>query len=202
MPPSCSAGWGSSGAGTAHPQSLVLPTCAQPNHWDFLPGTGNFTVSASAEGTITVFTHQTHEENWERGWSQDGTKHFYLSRSLGCATQSPTSSSSGLWVVWNFKFFLWGGCFLFCFFFLFFNIHFKALPSLLRWKAWAGKQLGNLQHAQALETLFLTKKANLEIKEKKKDFMWSTWTERAEVDFLFSFYQHFIACFYLILTEQ
>lgn len=32
--------------------------------------------------------------------------------------------------------------------------------------------------------------------------MWSTQTERAEVDLLFSYYQYFNACFYLALTEQ
>lgn len=96
-----------------------------------------------------------------------------------------------------------GVCFDFVFYFFFVNIHFEALPSLLRWKAWTGKQLGNLQHTEALETPLLTKKANWEIKEKENiDFMWSTWTERAEVDFPFSYYRHFNACFYLILTEQ
>lgn len=78
-------------------------------------------------------------------------------------------------------------------------MYFEALPSLLRWKTWADKQLGNLQHTEALETPLLTKKANWKIKEKEKiDFMWSTWTERAEVNFLFSYNQRFSACFYRI----
>lgn len=171
-------------AGTAHPQDLALPTCTQCKHRDFLLAMGNFTISVSTEDAVRVVrvaTHWTHKENWERGWSQGDTKDCYLSRSLGCATQSPTVSSSGLkwelsgglyWVVWVFKFIGGRGYFWFCFFFFFVNIDFKTLPSLLRRKAWAGKQLGNLQHTQVLRTPLLNKKANLEIKEKeKKDYV-------------------------------
>lgn len=45
------------------PAGLALPTGTQCNHWDFLPGGGNFTINVSAEDAIIVFTPQTHEEN-------------------------------------------------------------------------------------------------------------------------------------------
>lgn len=83
------------------------------------------------------------------------------------------------------------------------NLCFMALPSLLRQKAWVGEQPGNFQHTKALETPLLSTKANWEIKEQqKKDFMWSTWTERAQVGFLFPYYQYFNACFSLSVAEQ
>lgn len=91
MPPSCSAGWGSSLAGTAHPQGLCSPRARSVS-----TGILSHEWGTSAEDARTVFTHHTHEENWEGGWSQKGTKDCYLSRSLDCATQSPTLSSSGL----------------------------------------------------------------------------------------------------------